>query len=80
MPRQVKDAIAQGVDLQLSGHTHGGQIFPFSLLVRLFEPYLAGFFKLEQTQLYLSRGSGYWGPPMRLGAPAEITLIELSCA
>ena len=76
-PRQVKDAVALGVDLQLSGHTHGGQIFPFSLLVRLFEPYLAGLFKLGQTQLYVSRGSGYWGPPMRLGAPAEITLIEL---
>jgi len=76
-PRQVKDAVALGVDLQLSGHTHGGQIFPFSLLVGLFEPYLAGLFKLGQTQLYVSRGSGYWGPPMRLGAPAEITLIEL---
>ena len=76
-PRQVKDAIAHGVDLQLSGHTHGGQIFPFSVLVRLFEPYLAGCFTLGQTQLYVSRGTGYWGPPMRLGAPAEITLIEL---
>jgi uncharacterized protein len=79
-PRQVMDAIAHGVDLQLSGHTHGGQIFPFTLLVRLFEPYLAGSFKLGQTQLYVSRGTGYWGPPMRLGAPAEIALIELVCA
>jgi len=79
-PRQVKDAVALGVDLQLSGHTHGGQIFPFTLLVRLFEPYLAGLFKLGQTQLYVSRGTGYWGPPMRLGAPAEITLIELVSA
>src|SRR5262249_20380248 len=79
-PRQVKDAVAHGVDLQLSGHTHGGQIFPFSLLVRLFEPFLAGGFKLGQTQLYVSRGTGYWGPPMRLGAPSEITLIELICA
>jgi len=79
-PRQVKDAVAFGVDLQLSGHTHGGQIFPFTLLVRLFEPYLAGLFKLGQTQLYVSRGTGYWGPPMRLGAPAEITLIELVSA
>jgi len=79
-PRQVKDAVTLGVDLQLSGHTHGGQIFPFNLLVRLFEPYLAGLFKLGDTQLYVSRGTGYWGPPMRLGAPAEITLIELVSA
>jgi uncharacterized protein len=79
-PRQVKDAVALGVDLQLSGHTHGGQIFPFTLLVRLFEPHLAGLFKLGHTQLYVSRGTGYWGPPMRLGAPAEITLIELVSA
>jgi predicted MPP superfamily phosphohydrolase len=79
-PRQVKEAVALGVDLQLSGHTHGGQIFPFSLLVRLFEPRLAGLFKLGHTQLYVSRGTGYWGPPMRLGAPAEITLIELVSA
>lgn len=79
-PRQVRDAVAHGVDLQLSGHTHGGQIFPFNLLVRAFEPYLAGLFQLGQTQLYVSRGTGYWGPPMRLGAPAEITLIELVSA
>jgi predicted MPP superfamily phosphohydrolase len=79
-PRQVKDAIALDVDLQLSGHTHGGQVFPFSLVVGLFEPYLAGLYKLGQTQLYVSRGTGYWGPPMRLGAPAEITLIELVSA
>jgi len=79
-PRQVKDAVALGVDLQLSGHTHGGQIFPFTLLVQLFERHLAGLFKLGDTQLYVSRGTGYWGPPMRLGAPAEITLIELVSA
>jgi predicted MPP superfamily phosphohydrolase len=77
-PRQVKDAVQFGVDLQLSGHTHGGQFLPFSLLVRLFEPYLAGLFQVGPTQLYVSRGTGYWGPPMRLGSPAEITEFELS--
>jgi predicted MPP superfamily phosphohydrolase len=79
-PRQVKDAVALGVDLQLSGHTHGGQLFPFTFLVHLFEPYLAGLFTLGATQLYVSRGTGYWGPPMRLGAPAEVTHIELVCS
>jgi predicted MPP superfamily phosphohydrolase len=57
---------------------HGGQIFPFSLLVRLREPYIAGLYSVGGTQLYVSRGTGYWGPPMRLGAPAEITEIELA--
>ena len=66
-----------GFDLQLSGHTHGGQYFPFNLLVRLFQPFVAGLHRLEQMWLYVSRGTGYWGPPLRLGAPAEITLIEL---
>jgi predicted MPP superfamily phosphohydrolase len=77
-PRQVRDAQRLGVDLQLSGHMHGGQIFPFSLLVRLREPYIAGLYSVGGTQLYVSRGTGYWGPPMRLGAPAEITEIELA--
>jgi predicted MPP superfamily phosphohydrolase len=76
-PRQVKGAAELGVDLQLSGHTHGGQLFPFSLIVKVFEPYLAGLFTVGTTQLYVSRGTGYWGPPMRLGAPAEITELEL---
>jgi predicted MPP superfamily phosphohydrolase len=66
-------------------HLHGdcratrtaGRSFPSASWSGLFEPHLAGLFKLGQTQLYVSRGSGYWGPPMRLGAPAEITLIEL---
>jgi predicted MPP superfamily phosphohydrolase len=76
-PRAVHEAARHGVGLQLSGHTHGGQIWPFNLLVRLQQPYVAGLVREGATQLYVSRGTGYWGPPMRLGAPAEITHIVL---
>jgi predicted MPP superfamily phosphohydrolase len=79
-PRSAFAAKAAGYDLQLSGHTHGGQYFPFNLLVRLFEPFVAGLHRLESMWLYVSRGTGYWGPPLRLGAPAEITLLELVSA
>ena len=79
-PRSAFAARAAGFDLQLSGHTHGGQYFPFNLLVRLFEPFVAGLHRLESMWLYVSRGTGYWGPPLRLGAPPEITLIELTAA
>lgn len=64
-------------DLQLSGHTHGGQIFPFHFLVKKANNYLAGLYKVNDSQLYVSRGTGYWGPPMRLLAPSEITVIKL---
>ncbi|MBN1615557.1 MAG: metallophosphoesterase [Deltaproteobacteria bacterium] len=65
-------------DLQLSGHTHKGQIFPFSLITRLFFPYHTGFFRLPgHGALYVSRGTGTWGPPMRFLAPPEITVIDL---
>jgi predicted MPP superfamily phosphohydrolase len=76
-PRAIRDAKAHGVGLQLSGHTHGGQIWPWNFLVRLQQPYVAGYAREGNTQLYVSRGTGYWGPPMRLGAPAEITRITL---
>jgi predicted MPP superfamily phosphohydrolase len=77
-PRQVVDAAAAGVDLQLSGHTHGGQIWPFHLLVRTDQPVLAGLSRHgRRTQLYTSRGTGFWGPPFRIWAPSEITLITL---
>src|SRR6266571_1967914 len=76
-PRSAFAAQAAGYDLQLSGHTHGGQYFPFNLLVRLFQPFVAGLHRLESMWLYVSRGTGYWGPPLRLCAPAEITLLEL---
>jgi predicted MPP superfamily phosphohydrolase len=79
-PQSAFAARAAGFDLQLSGHTHGGQYFPFNLLVRLFQPFVAGLHRLEEMWLYVSRGTGYWGPPLRLGAPSEVTLIELHAA
>ena len=65
------------IDLQLSGHTHGGQIWPFAWFVRLATPYVAGRYRDGRAQLYVSRGTGFWGPPLRLFAPAEITEITL---
>lgn len=79
-PKSAFAARAAGFDLQISGHTHGGQYFPFNLLVRLFQPFVAGLHRLEAMWLYVSRGTGYWGPPLRLGAPSEITLIQLTRA
>ena len=79
-PRSAFAAQEAGFDLQLSGHTHGGQYFPFNVLVRLFQPFVAGLHRLEAMWLYVSRGTGYWGPPLRFGAPSEITLIELTAA
>jgi predicted MPP superfamily phosphohydrolase len=76
-PKTVLDAHKHGVALQLSGHTHGGQIFPFNYLVALQQPYNAGLYDHQGTNLYVSCGTGYWGPPMRLAAPAEITEIVL---
>lgn len=76
-PKQILEAAAMGVGLQLSGHTHGGQIFPWTLFVRLDQPYVAGLSLHGDTQIYVSRGTGYWGPPMRVAAPSEITLVEL---
>ncbi|GAA0411455.1 metallophosphoesterase [Microbispora corallina] len=81
-PLQVEEAAARGVDLQLSGHTHGGQMAPFNLLVPLQQPVVAGLARFPRagggdTQIYVTRGAGFWGPPVRVGAPPEITLIEL---
>ena len=74
----MEQARAAGVDLQLSGHTHGGQIWPFHYLVRLDQPVLQGLSRHgERTQLYTSRGTGFWGPPFRIFAPSEITLLTL---
>ncbi|MGH3683394.1 MAG: metallophosphoesterase, partial [Natronosporangium sp.] len=73
-------AVAHGVDLQLSGHTHGGQIWPFHLLVRLDQPTLQGLRRYgDRTWLYTSRGTGFWGPPLRIFAASEITLLTLRC-
>jgi predicted MPP superfamily phosphohydrolase len=76
-PTTFKKARRMGVDLQLSGHTHGGQIWPFAWFVRLAIPWVAGLYRSGDAQLYVSRGTGFWGPPMRLFAPAEITEIRL---
>jgi predicted MPP superfamily phosphohydrolase len=77
-PRQVRRAAKFGVDLQLSGHTHGGQIWPWHYLVRLQQGgLLAGRYQFDDTQLYVTRGCGYWGPPVRLLAPLEITRVIL---
>jgi predicted MPP superfamily phosphohydrolase len=77
-PKSAPEAARAGVDLQLSGHTHGGQLFPFSLLVRLDTPFVRGLYRVEDLQLYVSCGTGYWGPPMRLGTEAEITHVVLT--
>jgi predicted MPP superfamily phosphohydrolase len=80
-PKQVPAAVAHGVDLQLSGHTHGGQIWPFHLLVRTDQPVVQGLRRYgERTQLYTSRGTGFWGPPLRVFAPSEITLLTIRAA
>jgi predicted MPP superfamily phosphohydrolase len=76
-PRAIHEAARHGVGLQLSGHTHGGQIWPWTYMVYLQQPYVAGLAREGNTQLYVSCGTGYWGPPMRLGAPAEITRVVL---
>ncbi len=76
-PEREAEAAAAGVDLMLDGHTHGGQIWPFHLLVRRFYPHLAGVFRVGAMTQVVSRGAGRWGPPMRLLAPADIVRITL---
>lgn len=76
-PRSIFAAVRAGFDLQLSGHTHGGQFWPWNMVIGLFHPFSVGLDKLEKTWIYVSRGTGYWGPPMRIGAPSEITVITL---
>ncbi|MEU1313741.1 metallophosphoesterase [Streptomyces tibetensis] len=77
-PVQIHDAVEHGVDLQLSGHTHGGQLWPGNLIAAGANPTLAGLDRYGDTQLYVSRGAGAWGPPTRVGAPSDITVIELA--
>ena len=79
-PRSAAAAALAGFDLQLSGHTHGGQFWPWNLLVPLQQPFTAGLNKLESLWVYTSRGTGYWGPPKRFGAPSEITALRLVAA
>lgn len=79
-PRSAMAAEQAGADLQLSGHTHGGQFWPWNLLVPLQQPFVAGLHRLGRLRVYTSRGTGYWGPPLRLGAPSEITRVRLQAA
>jgi predicted MPP superfamily phosphohydrolase len=76
-PRSAPAAAEAGFDLQLSGHTHGGQFWPWNLFVRFQQPFTAGLHRLNRLWIYVSRGTGYWGPPKRFGAPSEITRIRL---
>ena len=79
-PKFIEE-VGEGVDLMLSGHTHGGQIYPFRFLVGLAQPYISGLHQhTPNLQIYVNRGTGYWGPPMRLGASSEITQITLQPA
>lgn len=76
-PPAISAAVAHGVDLQLSGHTHGGQLWPFHVFTRLQTAYRAGLYRVADSWLYVSRGTGFWGPPLRVFAPAEITELTL---
>jgi len=79
-PRSAAAAEPVGYTLQLSGHTHGGQFFPWGFFVRFQQPFTAGLHRLGQMWVYTSRGTGYWGPPKRLWAPSEITRLRLRAA
>ena len=79
-PRSAQAAHDAGFDLQLSGHTHGGQFWPWNLFVPLQQPFTAGLNRLHTLWVYTSRGTGYWGPPKRFGAPSEITALRLVAA
>ena len=76
-PRSIFEASNAGFDLQLSGHTHGGQMIPWQFLTRLAQPYMEGLHKHNNTWLYVNKGTGYWGPPLRIGARSEITILRL---
>jgi predicted MPP superfamily phosphohydrolase len=77
-PRSIFAAAKAGFDLQISGHTHGGQYIPWNILVELYQPFTKGLHRYKRTWIYVNRGTGYWGPPMRLGIPSEITLFTLT--
>ncbi|MBQ1031124.1 metallophosphoesterase [Micromonospora sp. C97] len=79
-PVAAKEAARYGVDLQLSGHTHGGQMVPFNLAVRLEQPVVSGLGEVDGTKVYVTNGAGFWGPPVRVGAEPQISLVELRSA
>jgi predicted MPP superfamily phosphohydrolase len=76
-PSSASAAAKAGFDVQISGHTHGGQFWPWNLFVRFFQPFTGGLHRLKNLSIYVSRGTGYWGPPNRFGVPSEITRIRL---
>jgi uncharacterized protein len=76
-PNSAGDAARAGFDVQLSGHTHGGQFWPWNLFVGFFQPFAGGLYRLQNLWVYVSRGTGYWGPPNRFGVPSEITRVRL---
>lgn len=79
-PNSATAAASAGFDVQISGHTHGGQFWPWNFFVRFFQPFTGGLYRLKNLWVYVSRGTGYWGPPNRFGVPAEITRIRLIAA
>jgi predicted MPP superfamily phosphohydrolase len=79
-PSSAEAAADAGFDLQLCGHTHGGQFWPWNLFVGFFQPFTGGLHRLRTLWIYVSRGTGYWGPPNRFGVPSEITHIRLVAA
>ncbi|ASR38524.1 hypothetical protein BAY61_29970 [Prauserella marina] len=76
-PVDITPAVEHGVDLMLAGHTHGGQLSPFELIVSLQQGAVAGSYQFDDTKMYVTRGAGFWGPPVRVGAPPDITIVEL---
>ncbi|WP_239082204.1 metallophosphoesterase, partial [Actinoplanes teichomyceticus] len=79
-PLAARDAAPYGVDLQLSGHTHGGQMAPFNAFVKLQQPVVSGFGRVDGVPVYVTNGAGFWGPPVRVGAPPQVTVVELRVA
>ena len=79
-PNSAAAAAGAGFDVQISGHTHGGQFWPWNLFVRFFQPFTSGLYRLKDLWIYVNRGTGYWGPPNRFGVPSEITRIRLVTA
>jgi uncharacterized protein len=77
-PKSISGAARAGFDFQISGHTHGGQFFPWNFFIGLIQPFVAGLHQFRKTRIYVSRGTGYWGPPVRVGVPSEITVLKLA--
>ena len=77
-PQSIFVAQEAGFDFQISGHTHGGQFFPWNFVISFVQPFISGLHDYRGTQIYVSNGTGYWGPPLRVGPASEITLINLS--